>query len=245
MASVGKVNVPRSSIAGGTAGRLSSARAKEINTRALTGGKAAKSLGTNLSLTQLAEGQGRATLVTEECVPPACPNEFAAAQVGAIYDGNTLDNVGVLSGAEDTPPSVPVDETGGAGDAAKLAECSTKVQQCLQDKATPMQRLGELQTQINGLLTQMSVACLNKCDCGGCNDLKSQMASICGGEMQTVLAELDESCVPADCEIHGITDPSTVAAEAGVDLCASDMMSCEGYPWYGAPCCWFSYNPCQ
>lgn len=225
--SVGKVNVPRSSIAGGTAGRLSSMRAREINARALAGGKAAKSLGSNLSLTQLAEGKGRATLAVDECVPPACPHEFAAAQTGAIYDGNALDNVGVLSSGTDTPPSVPVDETGGAGDASQLAECSATVQQCMKDKAAPMERLGELQTQLNDLFTQMGGACSDPCSCGGCNDLKGQIHAICDGELQTVLAEIDEPCnLPSYCATLGITDPSTSAADSSVDLCKMDMQDC-------------------
>lgn len=230
--SAGKVLVPKSRIVGGAAGQLSSMRAQQVDARAIAGGRAARSLGSHLALTQLAEGKGRATLATEECQPPSCPHEYAAAQTGAIYDGNTLDGVGVLGGNADTPPSVPTDDQGGGGDADKIAECGQKMQQCQEDKAPAMERLGALQTQLNGLYSQMGGACGDPCSCGGCNSLKDQIRGICGGELATVLATMDKPCdLPSYCATLGITDPSTAQAGASQDLCKMDMGSCGCDDW--------------
>jgi len=223
----GKVNVPKTRNTSGTGSRVSTIHVKAVNARSLSGGRAARSLGSHLALTQLAEGKARGTLATEECVPPACPHEYSTAQTGAIYDGNTIDNVGILGGASDTPPSVPVDDMGGAGDATKMVECSNKVQACQKGKSPSLIRLGQLQTQLNGLYSQMGGACGDPCSCGGCNSLKDQIRGICGGELQTVLSRIEEPCdLPSYCETLGITDPSTAQAGASRDLCAMDMGSC-------------------
>ncbi len=246
MDSVGKVAVPKVRSAGGVAGRLLATRARAASARAIAGGRAASSLGSHLALIQLAEGKGRATLATEECVEPACPREFAVAQTGAIYDGNKLSDRGLLSGPADTPLSVPTDDPGGAGDASQLAECATLAQQCQKDKVGPMKRMGELQTQLNGLYSQMAGACGDRCKCGGCNSLKSQILGICGGELQTVITKVTKPCdLPPYCEASGITDPSTAAAGPSRDMCNIQMAKCKGYPWYGAPCCWFKIKACK
>ena len=239
MNSVGNVAVPGTHTAGGASGRISQLHVKAVNARAIAGGNAARSLGNHLALTQLAEGSGRADQATDACVEPACPHEYASAQIGAIYDGNALADRDLLSGPDDTTPSVPIDDlSGAAGDAVKVAECSTKVQKCQQAKSPYMARLGELQTQLNSLYTQMGGACGDPCSCGGCNSLKSQIGSICGGELQTVLAEIDKTCdLPSYCATLGITDPSTASAGASRDLCKMNMMSCGCTNWFCDICC--------
>lgn len=231
--STGKVNVPKSRIAGGIAGRVSTIHVKAVNARSIAGGRAARNLGNHLALTQLAEGKGRATLA-DECVPPACPHEFAAVQVAAIYDGNTLADRGVLGGATGVPETLPSDDVGGAGDATKLAECGSKAQQCQKDKAPDMKRMGELQTQLNGLFNQMGSACDDPCSCGGCNSLKDQIRGLCAGELKTVIARVKAPCdLPSYCADLGITDPSTSAAGPAEDMCKMDMQSCGCDDW----CC--------
>jgi len=191
-----------------------------------------------LALTQLAEGKGRANLA-DACVPPDCPHEFAATQTGAIYDGNELGDL-ILGRAARARTSIPTDGVGGAGDMTKLLECANKAKQCQKDKSAPFKRLGELQTQLNGLYGQMGGACDNECDCDPCNSLKGQIQGLCAGELRTVIAQVKEPCdLPAYCADLGITDPSTSAAGAAEDMCKMDMQDCGCDDWFCDVSCLF------
>ncbi len=61
------------------------------------------------SLMQLADGRARSQMARDEiCKPPMCPPEYAAINVGAVFDGNHLGVAGFnSSGGGATIPTVP------------------------------------------------------------------------------------------------------------------------------------------
>lgn len=95
-----------------TSGKLSKGKAAMAKTsyNALTNKAYSARESRWYSLMQLADGRARSQMAREEiCKPPSCPPEYAAINVGAVFDGNHLGVAGFNStaGGPPTIPSVP------------------------------------------------------------------------------------------------------------------------------------------
>jgi len=200
-------------------------------------GKAINSLSIAYAVTQLASEEALVTIGNENCSPPACPEEFASTAMGSFYDGNgnnpsILSNPSSTGGTDSTDFTTP-DTTGITDDAAKIAECTSKLQACVDAKTPYMTDLGTLADQANALAAAMSSDCKDDCHCGNCENDKRQITALCTGPMQADLTKIAETCdLPDYCADLGVTDTS--GAGATKDLCAYDMKDCGCGTNYGS-----------
>jgi hypothetical protein len=219
-------------VAGGSTGKLSAYKANQIDARLAKGMKGARALGGQRAFVQLAEGRGRDSVsVAPNCTAAtACPSEFAATNTGAIYDGTIMTdaNSGILTTPDEPAPAVPLDGAlPASADPAKLIECQNKVQQCEKARQPYYASLGSAQSSINALMGQMPGACGDPCHCGGCNSLKSQIQSICGGQLETSLNAIEAPCdLPAFCADLGVSSPSPAASGSSQNLCQMNTGKC-------------------
>lgn len=85
----------KSRLQGATQGRLSQSRAAAMSARTQRGIAVNSAMSSHRAFAQLADGRGRAAIATTpNCVPPACPGEFATTNTGAVYDGNKVSGEG-------------------------------------------------------------------------------------------------------------------------------------------------------
>ncbi|HAM35569.1 MAG TPA: hypothetical protein DEB40_02050 [Elusimicrobia bacterium] len=147
---------------------------------------------------QLADGRARAQMAREPiCTAEnGCPSEYAATNVGAVYDGNR-----VGPGAPDVLVAVPVDGSSlvnvpsdaqlqGYIDEARQAEINA--QKCKDAQNTYGPREDDLSAQLQAKADE-----LNAMDCGGggCSKSKARRCKAKGNEMKAVCVQLyDVQC---------------------------------------------------
>jgi hypothetical protein len=170
--------VPKSVIVGGAKGKLSGARSSAIEARSMAGAaKAGSTVGTK-AFGQLAQGNGRAMLVNNGCttgncpVPSTTPNEYAATNTGAIYDGNAVDglNTSIITTPSVDVGALAVPDAGMAQnyvDQANQMQADAKTCQAMDDQY----RLPELNLQKQMEATSKQFAARG-CGSGGCDQSK-------------------------------------------------------------------------
>lgn len=217
---------------GGATGRLSQAKASALKAKISRGLAATHTVSGQKAFVQLAAGRGRAVLsVSPNCsAGGGCPSEFATANTGAVYDGNNITgaNTGILTTNGETPPAVPLEDSGPApADPAKLIECQDKVMACETAKKPDYERIGELQTKLDDLLGRMGDACSDNCKCDPCNDIKNQINGTCTGELKGVIDRIQAPCVlPSYCAALGVEAPPGAGNSPLTNMCKLNMGSC-------------------
>lgn len=193
-AQAGLTNLPTATSPGGAAisgvgGRISGRFARELQAHESQGLAGVSSLGAGRAYTQLAQGNAQAQIsVTPNC-GANCPGEFAAANTGAIYDGNAVNNPatnGLVTGTPMDPGGSPNLPNSG------LAQTYlNNAQQMNQDAQTCQALDAQYGPQEDGLNAQMQTQSQQfaaaSCGSGGCsksklnycNGLASQMRSTC------------------------------------------------------------------
>lgn len=236
--SLPKPTLPKpAAIAGGTHGRLSGAMTgpvkKSISKGMLSSTGACSNPSQKCAFYDLATANGRSALsIGTNCNEAGnCPAEFAAVNTGIVYDGGKIsgDGTGLLTTVHDaTQTTVPLDtDVPPAYDPAKLMECTDKAQACEKEKQPDYKRMSELQQQLNGWYGQMGSACGDPCDCGPCNNLKSNIKNLCNGELKQVVDRVQAPCdLPSYCAELGVSVPSGAEASATMNMCKMNMGEC-------------------
>jgi hypothetical protein len=248
LATQSSIATPASAKGGAAKGSLSSMASRAVDARATKGILGAQSLGGNKSFTQLAEGGARSAMVLPDCEtnggcckPPSCPSEYAATNIGAVFDGNSLtpglltsndpggNSSGLINSTVNLPPADGNGDGGGgngAANAAQMQECAALVTACQDQKTAKMPEIGADQQKLNPLYQAIPGACGDPCHCGNCNNLKSQIGTICA-DMKTQLAAADKPCAPLPdyCAALGFT-PAQFDPSALGQSCQSDFGQC-------------------
>ncbi len=153
-----------------------------------------------------------------------CPPEYATANIGGVYDGGTL-GTGLIgtgsSAAGNTPriltgpvaidgiavPTMPdpnVDLGSDMPDPTEMDACMTMLSECQKQKGTARSQLNGQVEKMSSLAGQMGGACGDPCHCGKCNQLKNDIASLCGGPISQSVSEISAPCaLPAYCSKYG------------------------------------------
>ncbi|NNN05416.1 MAG: hypothetical protein HKL90_05910 [Elusimicrobia bacterium] len=197
-AQAGLANLPTASSPGGAAvsgvgGRISGRFARELQAHESQGMAGASSLGAGRAYTQLAQGNAQAQIsVTPNC-GAGCPSEFAAANTGAIYDGNAVNNPatnGLVTGTPMDPGGSPNLPSSGLGQTylQNAQQMNQDAQTCKALDAQYGPQEDNLNAQMQDQSQQFAAA---SCGSGGCsksklnycNALASQMRATCGQYM--------------------------------------------------------------
>lgn len=228
-------------ITGAAKGKLSSGRPSTINARASKGLVGTHTISGQRAFVQLAAGRGRAAIsVAPNCTPgTGCPGEFASAQTGAVYDGNSISGGGtdILTAPEidgiDTP-NLP--DTGMADDYIAQAEkmdADAKTCREKDDLYGPQEReYDKRQEELSRRFDSMG------CGQGGCSKKKAKRCKALGEDMKQLCREsmtvrckhmrecpltANNNCSPAECDGPARAKKKVVDVNDGVRTTTMDM----------------------
>lgn len=188
---VASVSAPGGAMAAGARGYMSGRFARELRAQESQGIAGMASLNSGRAYAQLAQGNAQAQIsVAPNCDSSnSCPGEYAAANTGAIYDGNSVNDKsvnGLVTGTPMDPGGTPNIPSTALGQTAlqQAQQMNQDAQTCQALDAQYGPQEDALNAQMQSVSQQFAAA---DCGSGGCNQSKlnycnglaSQLRSTC------------------------------------------------------------------